>query len=239
MLTEGAKKQQSTHRRSADRVFRRRGAAAKWIIETGEPRDVPRGKAVLEGRIPCNYIYVLLDGWAIRTHSGPGGHMQTTSIYLPGDLMNLGALTEPVTQQPVMALTNVSTVRVSSRRLFEKLATERALLLDILGNMTMETDFLAEALVALGEQKGRERLGTLLYQTWRRLIAAGLVEPSDNRFPMPLTQEQLGHSLGITNVHANRVVGELRNDGIVRLAQGHCEILDRERFEAFSVAALD
>ena len=47
---------------------------------------------------------------------------------------------------------------------------------------------------------------------------------------MPLTQEEIGEALGITAVHANRVIRQLREDGIVELQRGRVTVLDERKF---------
>ena len=48
-------------------------------------------------------------------------------------------------------------------------------------------------------------------------------------FDMPLTQEQIGEALGITTVHANRIVKQLREKRIVEFERGRVTILDEFR----------
>jgi CRP-like cAMP-binding protein len=61
-----------------------------------------------------------------------------------------------------------------------------------------------------------------------RLRVIGRVE--GNSFEMPMTQEEIGEALGITGVHANRVIRQLRGDGIVDLHRGRVTVLDEVRF---------
>jgi CRP-like cAMP-binding protein len=51
-----------------------------------------------------------------------------------------------------------------------------------------------------------------------------------NNFEMPLTQEQIGEALGITAVHANRIIKQLRQEGIVELHRGRVTVLDERKF---------
>lgn len=45
---------------------------------------------------------------------------------------------------------------------------------------------------------------------------------------MPLTQEQIGEALGITAVHANRVIRQLRQEGILEFSRGRVTILNQQ-----------
>ena len=48
---------------------------------------------------------------------------------------------------------------------------------------------------------------------------------------MPLTQEQIGEALGITPVHANRVIKQLRDDNILDVSKGWVQVLDEAKLE--------
>ena len=46
---------------------------------------------------------------------------------------------------------------------------------------------------------------------------------------MPLTQEQISEALGITPVHANRIIRQLRDDKIVDISRGRVAVLDEAK----------
>ena len=50
-------------------------------------------------------------------------------------------------------------------------------------------------------------------------------------FDMPLTQEQLGEAMGITPVHANRVIKQLREENILDFNRGRVTILDERKLQ--------
>ena len=78
----------------------------------------------------------------------------------------------------------------------------------------------------MGRQSSAERLGTFLRQTRRRLIAAGLLGEDETRFELPLTQAQLASVTGMTGVHVNRVLRQLRKAGLVDVRGGTVRIED-------------
>jgi CRP-like cAMP-binding protein len=46
---------------------------------------------------------------------------------------------------------------------------------------------------------------------------------------MPFTQEQLGDAMGITPVHVNRVVKQLRDERILEFSRGAVTVIDQRR----------
>jgi len=57
---------------------------------------------------------------------------------------------------------------------------------------------------------------------------------SGSEFHLPLTQEELGETLGISTVHVNRVFQSLRRQSLLRLEGKHIYIPDLDRLEAFA-----
>ncbi|MBV9457268.1 MAG: Crp/Fnr family transcriptional regulator, partial [Bradyrhizobium sp.] len=84
-----------------------------------------------------------------------------------------------------------------------------------------------EWIVNVGQRPAPARLAHVIVELRERLT---LIERAEkDTFEMPLTQEQIGEALGITAVHANRVIKQLRQDGIVELHRGRVTILDERK----------
>ena len=84
-----------------------------------------------------------------------------------------------------------------------------------------------EWIVNVGQRPAPARLANVIVELRERLRAIGKV--TGNSFDMPLTQEQIGEALGITGVHANRVIKQMRQDGILELSRGRVTVFDEFR----------
>ncbi len=62
-------------------------------------------------------------------------------------------------------------------------------------------------------------------------FARAIGRVADNQFDMPLTQEQIGEAMGITAVHANRIIKHLRDEAVVDFYRGQVTILDEARLQ--------
>ena len=78
----------------------------------------------------------------------------------------------------------------------------------------------------LGRQTGYERTAHLLLELGDRLAAAGLGD--GRRFPMPLTQESLADALGLSVVHVNRILQQLRRERLIELRSGEAVLIERD-----------
>ncbi|WP_258767176.1 MULTISPECIES: Crp/Fnr family transcriptional regulator [Bradyrhizobium] len=81
-----------------------------------------------------------------------------------------------------------------------------------------------EWIVNLGQRPAPSRLAHVMAELRQRLKIIGLTDGQS--FEMPLTQEQIGDALGITPIHANRVIKQLRAESIVDINRGRVTILD-------------
>ncbi|WP_156655696.1 helix-turn-helix domain-containing protein, partial [Methylobacterium platani] len=64
----------------------------------------------------------------------------------------------------------------------------------------------------------------LFCEMYAKLEAVGLA--TNHRYKLPVTQADLGDALGLSNVHVNRVLRELRERNLITLQGGWLEILN-------------
>ena len=84
-------------------------------------------------------------------------------------------------------------------------------------------------MVGLGRRSALSRIAHLLCELLVRLRAVELVE--DHAFALPVTQAELADALGISTVHVNRVLQDLRGDNLITLHGGSVKVLDWERLK--------
>jgi CRP-like cAMP-binding protein len=84
-----------------------------------------------------------------------------------------------------------------------------------------------EWLLNIGQRSAHERIGHLLLEMYLRLQTVGLT--ANGRCDFPLTQTDLAEATGLTPVHVNRMLQELRSEGLIELERKQLRILDVER----------
>ena len=82
-------------------------------------------------------------------------------------------------------------------------------------------------IVNVGQRPAPSRLAHIVVELRERLKVIGQV--SGARFEMPLTQEQIGEAMGITPVHVNRIVKQLRDDNVLELHRGSVTVIDEQK----------
>lgn len=156
---------------------------------------------------------LLLDGWALRQRALADGRRQIFGFVLPGDLFGLSASRGAGAAAGMVALTPVTVAPLP--QLAEAMHTAPQSLLGRLawrqiGNEERE---LCNQVVRLGQQSAYERLIGLLLELHDRLKDMKLA--ADGSFVLPLTQEVLSDALGLSVVHTNRTLQQLRREHLI------------------------
>src|SRR4051794_39375325 len=86
-----------------------------------------------------------------------------------------------------------------------------------------------EWIVNLGSRDAYSRIGHLICEVFLKLKAVGLTK--GNTFDFPITQGEIGDATGLSTVHVNRSIQDLRKDGLIILEKGRCTIADLSRLE--------
>ena len=91
---------------------------------------------------------------------------------------------------------------------------------------------LRERVVSLGRRDARGRIAYLLCELLWRHAAVGLTD--GDVFWLPLTQTELGDTLGLTPVHVNRVLREFRERRLISMQHRMLELLDVNGLQAIA-----
>ena len=172
-------------------------------------------------------VTVLLSGWASLQRILPDGRRQIIALLLPGDLCDPDVLLPGSKNSHVNTLTRVTLAKVPVATL-RALATGSADLAEALRWQAMVALITQrEWTVSLGRRSAIERVAHLLCEVWTRLDTIGLANGSD--CDLLLTQGDLADAMGLSAVHANRVLRELRVAGLAEVQRRRLVILDRQR----------
>jgi CRP-like cAMP-binding protein len=211
-------------------------SAAELEILTNLPRHtrshLPRGELWNEGRVATPRM--VMSGWACRQRTLGDGRRQIIAFVLPGDPCH--PLERPMVPGPctVVALTQVvvADAKVLEAAVNVHPALYPGLALAVRLHAIHESLLLRDQVMRLGRQTAYERMVHLLLELRTRLSVVGLA--ADNVFPLPLTQEVLADALGLSVVHVNRTLQQIRRDGILEFRGGYVTILDLAMMQAVS-----
>lgn len=184
---------------------------------------------VREGDRP-NESSLLLDGFAARYKILSNGRRQITAVHIPGDFVDLHSFLIKMMDHGVLALTPCR-VAVVPHATLEKISDEYPHLTRLLWLSTLIDGAIhREWLTAMGRLSATAHMAHLICELFLRLKAVGRTE--GYTIQIPLTQAELGDTLGLSTVHVNRVLQELRKEGLIRWQGEALTILDWERLKA-------
>lgn len=165
---------------------------------------------------------VIISGWACELRLLVDGRRQIFGFLLPGDVIQARA-TSGVGSQAVVALTRLEVVAAhpegadpASREAVRQALAESAL---------RKEERLYDHMVRMGRLTARERVVHLLLELCERLECVGLVR--GDTFKIPITQELFADALGLSVVHINRTLKELRREGLVTIRSGSVSLRNR------------
>ena len=170
--------------------------------------------------------FALLDGFASTYKTTRTGKRQVMAYHVPGDVPDLQSLHLKVLDNSV---STISPCRVgfvqhdAMRALFQAhprigLAFWRMTLID--------AALMREWMLNIGRREAYARMAHLFCELITRLEAVGLVV--DRTCPLPMTQPELADALGITPVHANRTLRDLKAAELVTLRSRRLAVDDWE-----------
>lgn len=174
-------------------------------------------------------IYLVHNGWVLRSRVLENGARQIVNVAMPGDLLCLNAMIFEVSDFDIVAKTEVTTHFIRKDELRAVLGRDPALAAAIFWVTAHEEAMLAERIVSLGRRSVRVRTAHVLCEFISRLefIDAELA----NEVLIPLTQEDFADILGTSLVHTNKTLRSLDRDGIIQFRQGLLRINDRRELE--------
>lgn len=186
---------------------------------------IPHGKELKESTL-------LLSGWLARAKQMSDGQRQISELHVPGDFCDLHSFTLKRLEHDVISLTQCRVALVPHERLTA--ITEQFPHLTRLYWLTtnMDAAIHREWTVSLGRRSALERMAHLFCELLVRLEIVGLTD--GNSYEFPLTQHELSECLGLTPVHVNRTLQELRRRQLIELENRRVTILDVDRLRTLA-----
>lgn len=184
--------------------------------------------------------YILADGWASSYKMLPDGGKQIVDFQIPGDFLGLRSVLFRTSDHNVEPITPVEASEVQPSDLLATFGSTPRLAMAVLWAASRDEAMVVEHLVGLGRRAAAERTAHLLLELGARLRLVGLGDKTG--YACPLTQYLMADALGLSAVHVNRVLRELREAGMLTFQGGRVTFDDYERlvnFANFDRAYLD
>ncbi|GGB62328.1 Crp/Fnr family transcriptional regulator [Roseibium aquae] len=176
--------------------------------------------------------YILAKGWVCSYKIQPDGSRQIIDFQIPGDFLGLRSVLLRTSDHSFEPITDIQAAEVPAGDLLAAFAQTARLATAVLWAASRDEAMVVEHLVNLGRRDADVRVAHFLLELGARLALVGM--GSKTGYDCPLTQYHLADALGLSAVHVNRVLRQLRENGLVTFRNGKVMFDDRDRLVQFA-----
>jgi CRP-like cAMP-binding protein len=178
---------------------------------------VDGGDLVYEGETNSS-AYILVKGWVCSYKILSDGSRQIVGFQIPGDLLGLRGVLFRTADHSIEPINEVEASEVKTRELLGAFEACPRLATAILWAVSTDEAITVERLVSLGRRDAAGSIAHLFLELGARLKLVGLA--TGNSYQCPLSQYLLADALGLSAVHVNRVLRQLREEGLMTFRDG-------------------
>ncbi len=187
---------------------------------------------VLQGQSDQS-AYILASGWVCSYKIQRSGSRQIVDFQVPCDFLGLRSILFRTADHSIEPVTSVEASEIHVNDLLRAFSRTPRLATAVLWAASRDEAMVVEHLVDIGRRSAVERTAHFLLELGARLKLVGLA--TTEGYDCPLSQYMLADALGLSAVHVNRVLRQLREDGLLTFRKGRVSFDDFDRL----VAAVD
>ena len=183
--------------------------------------------------------FVVSGGWVSLQRIVGDGRRHIIEFAVPGDLIGFSFSAGRKADHFAVALTDVVLCVADHEALKRHLEAHHPLVEQVGAYLLAEQNLARQQLTNITQNPAINRTANLLLQLFVRVCGRSPV--AGDSLAMPLTQEQIGDAIGLTAVHVNRMLRQMRIDGVLTLKSGTLCVLDAAKFQElarFDVASV-
>ncbi|MGF0539395.1 Crp/Fnr family transcriptional regulator [Agrobacterium sp. ES01] len=188
-------------------------------------RQYSPGTTIFDSESDVSRIFFIDSGWVVSSKTMFNGTRTVTDFSLHGDV--LSSASAALSQETVQAISSVTCFEFTGQLSGQSGGSASQLPLIMSIEMMKRHARMVERLASIGRRDAFGRTGHLLLELAVR--AGNLSRPDLDGFECPLKQSEIGDALGLSTVHVNRVLKEMRISGLLSFRNGIVEFLDRRR----------
>ena len=194
-----------------------------------ETLEYPADHTFLRRGVEVKHSTVLLDGLMCRYKDLRDGQRQITELHVAGDFADLHSFTLKHLDHNVMTLTPCRVAIIPHERLREITQDHPHLTRVYWFATNLDGAIHREWEVSLGRRSAVSRIAHLFCELQIRLGIVGLAD--DKGYDLQLTQAEVAECLGLTSVHVNRMLKELREQGAVEFRSGRVTLMNLDKLK--------
>lgn len=172
------------------------------------------------------YSSLIIDGFACRCKDNLDGQRQIMEVQIAGDFVDLHSYPLEMLDHAICTLSHCTIVKFYHPDISEIIDLSPRVARILWFTTMVDASIHRQWIVNIGSRSGKSRIAHLLCELYSRSEVVGLADGYSYR--LPLNQSQIGECLGFTQMHVNRLMRELREDGLATLQSQTVRIQDWE-----------
>jgi CRP-like cAMP-binding protein len=172
---------------------------------------------------------LVLEGFLAMYKVTPSGKRQIVAFHLAGDIPDLQSAQLDVLDTSLGTLTPAKVAFIRHEAINEVCERHFNIARALWRQTLIDAAIFREWVVNVGRRDALNALSHIMCEFVVRMRAMGLAE--DHQCELPMTQAELGDAMGISTVHVNRTLQELRALGLIRLTGARLTVLDWDRLK--------
>lgn len=198
-------------------------------FKTGELSVEAKTTIQMEGA-KTPHLYTVSSGMGVRYKTLENGRRQVINFIMPGDFVGLQAGVMGEAGHSIESTTPMVLCTFQRQDLWRLFQSYPSRAYDLVWLAASEEAFLGQSLATVGQRTGIERVSWALLKLYGRLDQLGLTK--GNSVSLPYRQQDLADALGLSLVHTNKTLSELRSRKMADWSNGALTILDREALQS-------
>lgn len=173
--------------------------------------QLDRGQTLVQENERPAYVHIVVSGWSCRYKALPNGERVILGYLLPGDVCDVHIALLDHMDHSIQTLSPATFALIPRETITAIFEHHTTLAYAFFWASLIEESIQREWFVNNTGRPADQRLAHLLCEVQLRHCAAGLARGPGIAFPV--TQQDLADALGITVVHTNRMLRQLRSAG--------------------------
>jgi CRP-like cAMP-binding protein len=189
-------------------------------------RELPAGKLIVRAGVPLSECTLLVDGIVCRYKDLADGARQIMELHVAGDFLDLHSFLLKQLEHHVGSMTHVRMAMVPHEAIRRITETHPHLARALWFSTLLDAAIHREKILSVGRRSAVARIAHLLCELSVRLRVVGMAD--ERSYKLPLTQADLADATGLTSIHVNRMLKQLRDGGLATFRGGEVVIHDWE-----------
>ena len=200
---------------------------------TSRPQRYEKRAIIRTEDSPTSCVWLLHSGWVGAAVNLPNAKRQLVKVHLPGDVLGSSSMCLERAGDTLEAISDAVVSAVSYSTLGQIFVNDPRLAATFLLSVQKERVSLMHKLAEVGRVSAYERVAGMMLDLLVRCRQANMAD--SNVIHCPLTQEQIGDMLGLTNVHVNRMLRQMNDTGVIEGMHTQFRIVDEPRLRSLAI----